>query len=343
MRMEYRRLGQSGLRVSTLCFGTMALGEPLEGSASQGFGTDEKTSLAILDRALEVGINFLDTANVYGMGVSETLIGKWFGQGNERRDQMVLASKFRLRLMPGPNNAGGSRLSLRTSVEDSLRRLKTDRIDLYQVHMQDVDTPVEETLRAMEDLVRQGKVLYIGASNYAAYRMVDALWTSRHLGLSRFVSLQAQYSLVVRDAEREYLPLCEHLGVGLLAWAPLASGFLSGKYRQGQEPPEATRLAVESERRAEFDTPRNWRVLAEVEAVAKELDATPAQVSLAWLLHKKAVTSVVFGARSVSQFDENLKAAALKLDAAQMKRLDAAGVLDPGTPYAFIRHMQGRW
>lgn len=343
MRMEYRRLGQSGLRVSTLCFGTMALGETMEGSASQGFGTDEKTSFAILDRAMEVGLNFLDTANVYGMGLSESTLGKWFEQGNGRRDQMVLASKFRLRMMPGPNSVGASRINLRTAVEDSLRRMNTDRIDLYQVHVQDAETPVEETLRAMEDLVRQGKVLYIGASNYAAYRMVDALWTSRHLGLPRFVSLQAQYNLVVRDAEREYTPLCEHFGVGLLAWAPIASGFMSGKYRQGQAPPEATRLALENERMAEFDTPRSWRILAQVEAVAKELDATPAQVSLAWLLHKKAVTSVVFGARSVSQFEENLKAAALKLDAAQMKRLDEAGALEPGTPYAFIRHVQGRW
>lgn len=343
MRMEYRRLGQSGLKVSTLCFGTMALGEPMEGSASQGFGTDEKTSFAILDRALEAGVNFLDTANVYGMGLSESTLGNWFSQGNGRRDQMVLASKFRLPVTPGPNNTGASRINLRTSVEDSLRRMNTDRIDLYQVHVQDAETPVEETLRALEDLVRQGKVLYIGASNYAAYRMVDALWTSRHLGLPRFVSLQAQYSLVVRDAEREYTPLCEHFGVGLLAWAPLAAGFLSGKYRQGQAPPEATRLAVENGRLSELDTPRNWRVLAEVEAVARELNATPAQVSLVWLLHKKAVTSVVFGARSVSQFDENVKAAALKLDAAQLKRLDDAGALVPGTPYAFIRQVAGRW
>ena len=341
--MEYRKLGNSGLKVSTLCLGTMTFGEPSEGSMMHGVSTDEKTSFAIMDRALEAGVNFWDTADVYGNdGLTERVLGNWFAH-SQKRDQVVLATKFRFRMGKGPNDTGASRYHLRSAVEQSLRRLKTDRIDLYQVHMQDIDTPEEETLRALEDLVRQGKVLYIGASNYAAYRLVDSVWTSKSQHLSRFVALQAQYSLVVRELEREHVSVCEQFGLGILPWSPLAGGFLSGKYRKGQPPPDASRLAKWKDRLSGFDTPRNWRTLETVDAVARELNASPSQVSLAWLLRKRAVTSVIFGARNVEQLEDNLKAAALKLDDAQLKRLDDASALELGYPYEFMRNVQGRW
>jgi aryl-alcohol dehydrogenase-like predicted oxidoreductase len=255
----------------------------------------------------------------------------------------VLATKFRFRMGKGPNDTGASRYHLRSAVEGSLRRLRTDRIDLYQVHMQDIDTPEEETLRALEDLVRQGKVLYIGASNYAAYRLVDSLWTSKTQHLSRYVALQAQYSLVARELEREHVPLCEQFGLGILPWSPLAGGFLSGKYRKNQPPPDSSRLARWKDRLAGFDTPRNWRILEVVDAVAAELKASSSQVALAWLLRKRAVTSVIFGARTVEQLEDNLKAAELKLDDAQLKRLDEASALELGYPYDFMQRLQGRW
>jgi aryl-alcohol dehydrogenase-like predicted oxidoreductase len=305
--------------------------------------SDEQTSFAIMDRALDAGINFWDTADVYGNdGLTERVLGNWFTQ-SKRRDEVVLATKFRFRMGKGPNSSGASRYHIRTAVEESLRRLKTDRIDLYQVHMQDIDTPEEETLRALDDLVRQGKVLYIGASNYAAYRLVDSLWTSKSQLLTRFVALQAQYSLVVRELEREHVPLCEQFGLGILPWSPLAGGFLSGKYRKGQPPPDAGRLAKWKDRLAGFDTPRHWRTLEAVDAVAAELKASPSQVSLAWLLRKRAVTSVIFGARTVAQLEDNLKAAELKLDDAQLKRLDEASALELGYPYDFMQRLQGRW
>jgi aryl-alcohol dehydrogenase-like predicted oxidoreductase len=341
--MEYRKLGNSGLKVSTLCLGTMTFGEPSEGSLMHGVASDEQTSFAIMDRALEAGINFWDSADVYGNdGLTERVLGNWFTQ-SKRRDEVVLATKFRFRMGKGPNDTGASRYHIRAAVEASLRRLKTDRIDLYQVHMQDIDTPEEETLRALDDLVRQGKVLYIGASNYAAYRLVDSLWTSKSQLLTRFVALQAQYSLVVRDLEREHVPLCEQFGLGLLPWSPLAGGFLSGKYRKGQPPPDAGRLAKWKDQLAGFDTPRNWRTLEAVDAVAAELKATPSQVSLAWLLRKRAVTSVIFGARTLAQLEDNLKAAELKLDDAQLERLDEASALELGYPYDFMQRLQGRW
>ncbi|ATB40024.1 oxidoreductase [Cystobacter fuscus] len=341
--MEYRKLGHSGLKVSSLCLGTMTFGEASEGSMMHTVGADEKTSFAIMDRALDAGINFWDTANVYGNdGLTERVLGNWF-ERSQRRDEVVLATKFRFRMGKGPNDTGASRYHLRSAVEQSLRRLKTDRIDLYQLHMQDIDTPEEETLRALEDLVRQGKVLYIGASNYAAYRLVDSLWTSKTQHLSRFVALQAQYSLVVRELEREHVSVCEQFSLGILPWSPLAGGFLSGKYRKGQPPPEASRLAKWKDRFTQFDTPRHWRILEAVDAVAAELNASASQVSLAWLLRKRAVTSVIFGARNVAQLEDNLKAAELKLEDAQVKRLDEASALELGYPYDFMQRVQGRW
>src|SRR5262249_45746654 len=203
----------------------------------------------------DAGINFIDTADVYGNdGLSERVIGRWF-ERTKKRERVVLATKFRFRMGEGPNSSGASRLRIVKTVEDSLTRMNTDRIDLYQIHMQDVDTPEEETLRALDDCVRAGKVLYLGCSNYAAYRLVDSLWLSRSLGLERFVALQAQYSLVVRELEREHVPLCQKFGLGILPWSPLASGFLTGKYKKDVAPPAGTRAGQTDGLRLPHDTP----------------------------------------------------------------------------------------
>jgi aryl-alcohol dehydrogenase-like predicted oxidoreductase len=229
------------------------------------------------------------------------------------------------------------------TVEDSLRRLQTDRIDLYQIHMQDIDTPEEETLRALDDLVRAGKVLYLGASNYAAYRLTDSQWIAKSEHLHRFVALQMQYSLMVRDLEREHVPLCRQFGLGVLPWSPLAAGFLSGKYTKNQAPPPGVRLEKWKDRFAGFDSDQGWRTLDAVRAIATEKGTTPAAVSLAWLLAKPTVTSVIFGARSVEQLDDNLKAADVKLSADDVKKLDDASAFRAGYPYDFIANIQKRW
>jgi len=342
--MEYRNLGTSGVKVSSLCFGAMTFGEADEKSFMHKVGSDEATSHALLDRALAAGINFVDTADVYGQdGLSERVLGAWFAQGGGRRDKVVLATKFRFTMGDTANKSGASRYRIVRCVEDSLRRLKTDRIDLYQIHMQDVTTPEEETVRALDDLVSAGKVVYLGASNYAAYRLTDSLWIAKHEHRARFVALQAQYSLVVRDLEREHIPLCRSHGLGLLPWSPLAGGFLSGKYRRGQGAPSGTRLEQNAARLARVDNERNWRILDAVDAVAKETGATQSQVSLAWLLGRETVASVIFGARTAAQLDDNLGAVALKLDESQRKRLTDASAIELGYPYQFMNDVQGRW
>jgi len=341
--MKYKRLGNAGVKVSELCLGGMTFGEADEKSFMHKIGSDEQTVFRVLSRALELGINFIDTADVYGQdGLSERVIGGWF-EREKRRNDVVLATKFRFTMGDGPNRSGASRYRIMRCAEASLARLKTDRIDLYQIHMQDIDTPEDETLRALEDLVRQGKVLYIGCSNYAAYRLMNALWTSKTEHLARFVTLQAEYSLVARDIEREHVPLCREMGLGILPWSPLAGGFLSGKYDRSQPPPEGTRLAKMKERYARFDNERGWRTLGAVQEVAREVGATAAAVSLAWLLHKPQVTAAIFGARDLPQLEANVKATELALSAEQLKRLDDASAFELGYPYGFMGNVQGRW
>jgi aryl-alcohol dehydrogenase-like predicted oxidoreductase len=321
----------------------MTFGEADEKSMMHEVGSDEATAHAILDRALDAGLNFVDTADVYGQdGLSERVIGNWFQKGG-KRERVVLATKFRFRMGQGPNTSGASRLRIVRCVEESLKRLRTDRIDLYQIHMQDIDTPEEETVRALDDLVRAGKVVYLGCSNYAAYRLVDSLWVSRSQHLERFVALQAQYSLVERGLEREHVPTCLKFGLGILPWSPLAGGFLTGKYRKDQPPPPGARLTKWKDRMGTFDTPRHWRILDALTAVSGEVGATPAQTALAWLLAKPAVTSVIFGARTVAQLDDNLRAAELKLPAEAVRRLDEASRFDLGYPYEFMGRIQQRW
>ena len=338
--MQLRPLGRSGLMVSPLCLGAMTFGEPDSSSFMHKVGCDPATSHAIMSRALEAGVQFWDTADVYGQdGLSERVVGDWF-QATGLRDRVVLATKFRFVM---PYGKGASRRHIIRACEESLRRLRTDWIDLYQIHMQDLDVPEEETLRALDDLVRQGKVRYIGASNYAAYRLVDSLWTSRDQGLERWVALQMQYSLLERGLEREHVPAALQWGLGIIPWSPLAGGFLSGKYRPGQGAPQGSRLAEWKDRWARMDDPRNWRILAAVDQVVEQTGASPAQVSLAWLLHKPGVRSVIFGARTVAQLEDNLPAAQLSLSTEQVALLDQASASPLQYPYDFMHRVQGRW
>jgi aryl-alcohol dehydrogenase-like predicted oxidoreductase len=341
--MEYRNLGRSGLKVSSLCLGTMTFGEADAGSMMHGIGCDEPTAFAILDRCVDAGVNFVDTADVYGNdGLTEKVLGKWLARSS-RREQVVLATKFRFRMHDGPNGSGASRLRVMRAVEASLRRLGTDHVDLYQIHMQDIETPEEETLRALDDLVRQGKVLYLGASNYAAYRLVDSLWRSRTQHLERWVSLQALYSLINRELEREHVPLCREHGLGILPYSPLAGGFLSGKYRRGATPPAGTRLDKYKQRLAGYDNERNWRILDAVDEVARAHQTSATAVALAWTMARPQVTSVIFGARSLAQLDDNLRAASLALSPAERARLDEASAFELGYPYDFMLRVQPRW
>jgi aryl-alcohol dehydrogenase-like predicted oxidoreductase len=341
--MEYRTLGGAGVKVSTLCLGAMTFGEADEHSMMHRVSADEDTSHRILDRALDAGVNFVDTADVYGQdGLSERVIGSWFGTRG-RRDDVVLATKFRFTTGKDANKSGASRYRIVRCVEDSLRRLRTDRIDLYQIHMQDVTVPEEETLRALDDLVRAGKVLYLGCSNYAAYRLADSLWTSRTQHLERFVTLQAQYNLISRDIECEHVPLCRSHGLGILPWSPLAGGFLSGKYHRDQKAPADSRFETWGDRLGRFDTERNWRIIDSVTAVAREVDASPSQVALAWVMGRPQVTSVIFGCRSLAQLEDNLRATEVALTPAHVKRLDDASAFDLGYPYTFMHQIQHAW
>ena len=341
--MEYRSLGNSGLKVPVLCLGAMTFGEADDKQMMHKIGCDEKTAFAIMSRSLERGVSFIDTANVYGQdGLSERVVGAWMAE-NKTRDRVVLATKFRFRMAEGPNGAGGSRYHILRAVEASLRRLKTDRIDLYQIHLQDIETPEEETLRALDDLVRSGKVLYLGASNYTAYRLTDSQWISRTAHLERFVALQANYSLLTRDLEREHIPVCRQFGLGVLPYSPLAGGFLSGKYARNQPLPAGTRLEKFKDRFGGFDNERGWRTLDAVRTLAKAKNTTVSAVALAWLLAKPTVTSVIFGARSLEQLDENLAAAEVKLSDEDVKLLDTASAFELGYPYQFISNVQNRW
>src|SRR4051812_30821313 len=327
--MKYKNLGSSGVKVSTLCLGAMTFGEADEKSFMHKAGSDEATAHAVLDRALEKGINFVDTADVYGQdGLSERVLGNWFQQ-KKTRDQIVLATKFRFTMGTGPNKSGASRYRIVKCVDESLRRLQTDRIDLFQIHMQDITVPEEETLRALDDLVRAGKVLYTGCSNYAAYRLMNSQWLAKTNSWTKFVTLQAQYSLLVRDVEREHVPLCREQGLGILCWSPLAGGFLTGKFERGKAVDANARLG-QKDRLARYDNERNWKILDAVRAVASEVSSTPSAVSLAWLLAKPQVTSVIFGARNIEQLDANLAGAELELAPKHVEMLDKASAFELG-------------
>lgn len=298
--MEYRRLGRTGLKVSALCVGCWRMG---------GDQTDEATSLRVLEAALEGGINFIDTADVYTGGHSERIVAKVL-QG--RRSEVVLATKFRGRSGSGPNGEGASRKHIFEACEASLRRLGTDYIDLYQIHGWDGSTPLEETMRALDDLVRAGKVRYIGCSNFSALQICRALWAAQRQGGAAFDSVQPRYNLLDRAPEAELLPFCQEMGIGCINYSPLAGGLLTGKYRRGQEPPAGSRAAREERMRRRLDDPTHDR-LERLEAYARSRGRTLGHLALAYLLAQPVVSSPIIGATSVEQLQESLGAVEWKL------------------------------
>jgi aryl-alcohol dehydrogenase-like predicted oxidoreductase len=315
--MDYRKLGRTGLNVSELCLGSMQF----------GWTADEGTSFVVLDKAFEAGINFIDTANVYSRwvegnpgGVSEMIIGKWMKSRSISRDRLVIATKVRGKMGDGPNDEGLSRVHILRMVEDSLRRLQTDYIDLYQTHHPDVNTPIDETLGALDVLVRQGKVRYIGCSNYPAWQLMEALWTSDRLGLARFDSLQPHYHLARRqEFEQELAAVCRKYGVGVIPYSPLAGGFLTGKYKRDQTDAGSARNV------SRYFNDRNWALLDLMGEIGRELGGKSiSQVALGWLLSQEVVTSPIIGPRNLDQLEDNLGAAGLRLDAQSLQRLDQA-------------------
>lgn len=293
--MEYRRLGQSGLQVSAVGLGTNNFGGRV----------DEERSTQVVRQAIEEGINFLDTANIYGRGLSEERIGKAV---NGIRGQVVIATKVSGPMGDGPNTKGNSRHHIMQQVEDSLRRLQTDYIDLYQIHFPDPNTPIEETLRALDDVVRQGKARYIGCSNFTAWQMCEAIWTSKALNLISFVSSQPEYSLLNRSVEHELVPFCHSYGIGILPYFPLASGFLTGKYRQGEAVPEGTRLASNARAQERAFTDKNFALLGNLENFAEKRGHPIVELAIAWLLGNSSVSSVIAGATRSEQVTANARA-----------------------------------
>jgi aryl-alcohol dehydrogenase-like predicted oxidoreductase len=341
--MKYRNLGASGARVSEICLGAMTFGEADEKSFMHKIGASEEEAGRMMNRALDAGVNFWDTANVYGQdGLSERVIGSWF-QKNGHRHDVVLATKCRFGMGPGPNDRGASRLHIKRAVDDSLKRLGTDYIDLFQIHMQDIKSPEEEVVRALDELTQAGKIHYSGASNYAAYRLVEHLWAADRASLNRYVTLQAQYNLLERGLELEHVPALKRWGLGMLPWSPLAGGLLTGKYRRDQVAPAGTRYEKFKDRLDARNTERTWAIIDTLIAVAKELNATPTQVSLAWLLRKPAISSVIIGARSVAQLEDSLKAVELVLPDAAMERLDKVSAPQLLYPYDFMNNIDGGW
>ena len=314
--MEYRNLGKTGLKVSPLCMGTMQF----------GWSVDEADTQRILSRTYEAGINFIDTADIYSRwvdgnpgGVAEEYVGRWWKQAKVPRDRLVIATKVRGKMGDGPNDEGLSRVHIMQAVEASLRRLDTDYIDLYQTHWPDNDVPIEETLRALDDLVHQGKVRYIGASNYKAWELMQAIWTSDKYNLARFDSLQPHYNLIKREEfERELYAVCETYGIGVIPYSPLEGGFLTGKYRRDTPVPDSRR----AEGRQKYMTEQNFAVLDKLDKIAAAHQASVTQVSLAWLLTEPLITSPIIGATSLEQLEENLGALDVKLTEVEKQSLD---------------------
>lgn len=332
--MEYRRLGNTGTMVSELCLGTMTFGREL----------DEEGSKGMLSRFFEAGGNFVDTADVYEGGVSEEIVGRALKAAGVRRDDVVLATKVRFPMGDGPNDVGLSRKHVISGCEASLRRLDVDHVDLYQVHAWDAATPLEETLSALTDLVRGGKVRYVGVSNFAAWQLVKALYVSELRGFERFVSLQPQYSLVERNIEVEVLPACREEGVGVLPWGPLGGGFLSGKYRRGEAPPEGSRIAGVPDEFEEAwrkrNVERNWRTVDAIGEISSETGKSYPQISLNWLLRQAGVTAPIIGARRMEQLEDNLGATGWELTEEQVRRLSEASRIEETYPYGMIRAAQ---
>ena len=314
--MEYRNLGRTGLKVSRLCMGTMQF----------GWSVDEAESQRILSGTFASGINFFDTADVYSRwvegnpgGVAEEFLGRWRKQAQVPRDRLVIATKVRGKMGDGPNDEGLSRAHIMQAVEASLRRLQTDYIDLYQTHFPDKSTPIEETLRAFDDLIKQGKVVYVGASNYKAWELMQALWTSDKYNLARFDSLQPHYNLIERpEFGAELRDVCKTYGLGVIPYSPLAGGFLTGKYRKDKPLPDSRR----AKRLQHALTDKNFALLNKMDEIAAAHNATLSQVALAWILADEVITSPIIGATSLEQLEENLGALEVKLEAGEKQALD---------------------
>ena len=306
--MKHLPMGRTGVKVSAIGLGTNAFGSRAE----------RATSIAILHRAIDVGVNLIDTANIYSQTASETIIGEGL---KGRRHQALLATKGGMKTGEGPNDGGSSRYHLVRELEGSLRRLQTDYVDLYQIHTWDADTPLEDTLRTLDDMVRSGKVRYIGTSNYTAWQLTKALWASDRRGFVRFETVQPDYSLAKREVERELVPLCRDQGIGLIAYFPLAGGILTGKYRKGQAPPKGSRALTQPQFSKRISD-QTLRLAEDVAAVASELHCTPGQLALAWLIRQPAVCSAIAGATSVAQLEENLGALEVNLSDEVLSRLD---------------------
>jgi aryl-alcohol dehydrogenase-like predicted oxidoreductase len=334
-------LGKSGLKVSVLSLGAMTFGESQ--TFMKGVTSPDEEARRVFDRAVDAGINLVDTANVYSEGRSEELTGEWI---KGKRDRVLLATKCRFPIgfgvthKPGPHDSGLSRKAILAACEASLQRLKTDTIDLYQMHMQDTQVGIDETLRALDDLVTSGKVRYVGCSNYAGYRLVESLWTADRLRTHRYESVQLQWSLVARGAEREIVPACRAFQLGTLIWSPLGRGFLSGKYKRNQSPPPGTRLETWQDSYKIYDNDKMWNLLDVLQRVARRRETTCAAAAIGWLLAKPETSSVIVGARTVAQLEDNLRGAEVKLTAEDVKELDEASAPSWDYPYDFIARVQ---
>lgn len=293
--MEYRQLGRAGVRVSPICLGTMMFGGP----------TSEAESIRIIHRALDQGVNFIDTADLYNAGESEVVVGKAIA---DRRDSVILATKGRQKMGTGPNDWGASRVHLMRAVDHSLRRLNVETIDIYYQHAPDETTPIEESLRALDDMVRSGKVRYIACSNFRAWRLCEALWTSERCCLHRFVCVQPLYNMVNRDIEVELLPLCREQGIGVVSYSPLARGILTGKYRPGEDYPEGSRAARNDPRMQQAELrAASIEISQQLVAYCQQKGCSASQFALAWCLANQNVTSVIIGPKSEAQFDDNMR------------------------------------
>jgi aryl-alcohol dehydrogenase-like predicted oxidoreductase len=334
--MKYKLLGNTGLKISELCLGTMTFG-------GQGMWTTigtlpQKEVNELVKRSVDAGINFIDTANVYSFGLSEQMTGQSIRDLGLKRDDLVIATKVRGAMGEGPNQSGLSRKHILQQADESLTRLKTDYIDLYQIHGFDAETPMEETLKALDSLVQCGKVRYIGCSNLAAWQIMKALGISAKEHLVKFVSLQAYYTIAGRDLEREIIPLLHDQNLGLMVWSPLAGGFLSGKYTRNS--------CAEDGRRTNFDFPpvnkeKAYGIIDVMQVIAQKQQATVAQIALAWLLHQPTVTSIIIGAKKTEQLTDNLKAIDILLTADELARLNEISKLSPEYPGWMIERQSG--
>ena len=328
--MKYKQLGRTGLFVSEICLGAMTFGGDDRGIWGMVGTLGQGEVDRIVGRALEAGVNFIDTADVYAFGRSEQLVGQALKTLGVARKDVVIATKVYGEMGTGPNDRGASRGHIMDSIQASLERLQTDHVDLYQIHGNDAVTPIEETLRALDDVARQGLVRYIGVSNWAAWRIAKAVGVSDHRGYARFETVQSYYSIAGRDLEREIVPMMQSEGVGLLVWSPLAGGLLSGKFGPGSNGPEGAR-------RTTFDFPpvdkdRAWKCVDAMRGVAEKHGVSVARVALAYVLHKPFVTTVIIGAKTMEQLDDNLEAAKLELSTDDMKTLDEVSKLPPEYP-----------